>query len=206
MDENRKWVRPAGAGFIFMIAACIVYLVWWFVNYYPDSPYSNFAENLTGARIWEAMFLAVLALCIVGVMLIVYSFWHLQMDRSMLSAGKTAIVCIFCSVLLPFLISRIRFITLDIFLIIWWAFLELCSVNTIYGSHLMGEKTAKYSFVRTLTYTAVSLFLYIIYPVPPEYVRFVLGAVPIVLYTVDMVWLVGKIRKSGVVTKESKGR
>jgi len=42
MDENKKRIRPAGTGFLFMIIACVVYLIWWFVNYYPDSPYSNF--------------------------------------------------------------------------------------------------------------------------------------------------------------------
>lgn len=145
--------------------------------------------------IWGGMFLAVFVLCVVGVVLIVKSFKSLKIDRPMLSTGKTAIVCLILSVVLPLLISRIRFITLDIFLIIWWAFLELSTTNTMYGSHLMEERVAKNSFIRTLIYTAISLFLYIIYPFPPEYVRFVLGAVPIVLYSVDMSWMVVKMKK-----------
>jgi hypothetical protein len=100
------------------------------------------------------------------------------------------------SVLLPLLISRIRFITLDIFLIIWWVFLELCTANIMYGSHLMEKRVVKNSFIRTVIYTAISLFLYIIYPFPPEYVRFVLGAVPIILYAVDMSWMVMKMKNA----------
>jgi hypothetical protein len=53
MDENKKRIRPAGTGFLFMIIACVVYLIWWFVNYYPDSPYSNFLGNTVGMVIWE---------------------------------------------------------------------------------------------------------------------------------------------------------
>jgi hypothetical protein len=142
------------------------------------------------------MFLAVFVLCVVGVVLIVKSFKRLTIDRSMLSTGKTAVVCLALSVLLPLLISRIRFITLDIFLIIWWVFLELCTANIMYGSHLMEKRVVKNSFIRTVIYTAISLFLYIIYPFPPEYVRFVLGAVPIILYAVDMSWMVMKMKNA----------
>lgn len=196
MDENKKRIRPAGTGFLFMIIACVVYLIWWFVNYYPDSPYSNFLGNTVGMVIWGSMFLAVFVLCVVGVVLIVKSFKRLTIDRSMLSTGKTAVVCLALSVLLPLLISRIRFITLDIFLIIWWVFLELCTANIMYGSHLMEKRVVKNSFIRTVIYTAIGLFLYIIYPFPPEYVRFVLGAVPIILYAVDMSWMVMKMKNA----------
>lgn len=44
-NTNKKTLQSAGTGFIFMIAACVLYLIWWFINYYPDSPYSSFAEN-----------------------------------------------------------------------------------------------------------------------------------------------------------------
>lgn len=52
MDENRKTVQEAGRGFLFLIIACVVYLIWWFVNYYPDSPYRNFLKNPVGMIIW----------------------------------------------------------------------------------------------------------------------------------------------------------
>lgn len=196
MDANKKLIRPAGTGFLFMIIACVVYLIWWFVNYYPDSPYSNFMGNTVAMAIWGGMFLAVFVLCVAGVVMIVRSFKRLSIDQSMLSTGKTAVICLILSVALPLLISRIRFITLDIFLIIWWGFLELCSANIMFGAHLLDKRVAKNSFARTLIYTGISLLLYIIYPFPPEYVRFVLGAVPIILFAADMSWMVLKMRKS----------
>lgn len=194
-------MRPAIKGFCFMIAACVVYLVWWFVNYYPDSPYSGFLGNTVGMIIWGSMFAAVFVLCVAGVVLISRSFRQLSTDRAILKTRTAAIVCLAASVVLPLLISRFRFITLDIFLIIWWAFLELCTANVMYGSHLMEERAARRSVGRTLIYTGISLFLYIIYYIPPAYARFVLGAVPIVLYTVDMVWMVLQMKKQNIIPK-----
>ena len=194
MNENKKTVQQAGKGFMFLIIACVVYLIWWFVNYYPDSPYRNFLKNPVGMIIWGLMFLAVAILSVVGVILITKSFQKLSIDRSMLKGGRLLTVCICLSVILPLVISRIRFITLDIFLIIWWCFLELYSVNVLYGSHILEKPTTKRSMIRTMVYTLISLFLYIIYPFPSRYIRFVLGMVPIVLYAVDMSWLVKVIR------------
>ncbi len=195
MEENKKNVQQAEKGFRYLILACVVYLIWWFVNYYPDSPYRNFLKNRVGMIIWGSMFLIVAIMSIAGVILITKSFRKLSVDRSMLKGGKLVAVCICLSVLIPLLISRIRFITLDIFLIIWWMFLELYSVNVFYGSHILEKQTVKKSFIRTIAYALISLFLYIIYPFPSEYVRFVLGMVPIVLYAADMTWLVKKLRK-----------
>lgn len=194
MDNNRKAAQQAGKGFIHLIIACVVYLIWWFVNYFPDSPYRNFLKNPVGMTIWGLMFLAVAILSIAGVILIAKSFQKLAIDRSMLKSGRLVILCICLSICLPLIISRIRFITLDIFLIIWWMFLELYSVNVLYGSHILEKQTAKQSMIRTVVYTLISLFLYIIYSFPSPYVRFVLGMVPIVLYAVDMSRLVSVIR------------
>lgn len=177
-----------------MIIACAVYLIWWFVNYFPDSPYSDFLKKPVGLAIWITMFAAVFVLCLMGVILIVRGLRSLTVDRTVLSLRATAVLCIVSSVAFPLLISRIRFITLDIFLIIWWAFLELNTANILYGAHLMDPHTAGKSFARTLIYTGISLFLYIIYPFPPVYIRFILGAVPIVLYAADMTWMVLQMR------------
>lgn len=195
MENNRKNIRPAVKGFCFMIMACIVYLVWWFVNYFPDSPYSSFIGNPVGMAIWGGMFAAVFVLCVAGGILISRSFRRLVTDRAIVNMRTAVITCAAASVLLPLLISRLRFITLDIFLIIWWAFLELYTANIMYGSHLMEKRTAKRSAVRTLVYTGISLFLYIIYYLPPAYVRFVLGAVPIMLYSVDMIWMTLQMKR-----------
>lgn len=196
MENNRKNIRPAVKGFCFMIMACVVYLVWWFVNYFPDSPYSSFIGNPVGMAIWSGMFAAVFVLCVAGVIFISRSFRRLVTDRAIVNMRTAAIACAAASVLLPLLISRLRFITLDIFLIIWWAFLELYTANILYGSHLMEKRTAKRSAMRTLVYTGISLFLYIIYYLPPAYARFVLGAIPIVLYSVDMIWMSLQMKKA----------
>lgn len=195
ISENKKHLPSAIKGFTFMVISCAVYLVWWFVNYFPDSPFSNFLGNPVGMAIWGGMFIAVFILCLLGVILIVRSFRSLTTDRTVLSMRATAILCIISSVAFPLLISRLRFITLDIFLIIWWAFLELNTANILYGAHLMDPKTAGRSFSRTLIYSGISLFLYIIYPFPPEYIRFILGAVPIILYASDMAWMVSLMKK-----------
>lgn len=193
--ENRSHIIPAVRGFTFMIIACAVYLVWWFVNYFPDSPYSNFLTKPVGMAIWIGMFGAVFVLCLLGVISIVRGLRSLKTDRTVLSLRATAVLCIVSSVAFPLLISRLRFITLDIFLIIWWAFLELNTANILYGAHLIDPATAGRSFTRTLIYSGISLFLYIIYPFPPEYIRFWLGAVPIILYAADMTWMAGQMKR-----------
>lgn len=196
MDENKKEIHQAGKGLILIIIACAVYLIWWFVNYYPDSPYSNFLGNTIGMLIWGGMFLAVFILCLAGGLMIIRSFRHLNTDRSLLKARNLAITCLILSIILPLLISRIRFITLDIFLIIWWPFLELCLTDAMYGSHLMEKKTSQKAFIRVLIYTLISLIIYIFYPFPPVYIRFVLGAVPILMYGAEMSWMALKMKKS----------
>lgn len=194
-EKNKKIIRSVMHGFICMIIACGVYLIWWFINYYPDSPYSHFIGNTVGMAIWGAMFAAVFALCAIAVVLMTKSFRSLETGRGILKMKHVFYLCLIASVLLPLLIHFIRFITLDIFLIIWWAFLELFTANIMYASELMQKNTSQHSMIRTCIYTIVSLVIYIIYPFPSQYVRFILGAVPIFLYALDMSWMVRQMKE-----------
>lgn len=196
-EKNKNLIKQAMQGYICMIIACGVYLIWWFVNYYPDSPYSHFIGNKTGMAIWGVMFAVVFALCAIAVVLIAKSFRSLEITRGILKMKHIFYLCIIASVVLPLLINLIRFITLDIFLIIWWAFLELFTANIMYAAHLMKKTITQHSMIRTCVFTLISLVIYIIYPFPSQYIRFILGAVPIFLYAIDMSWMVIQMKKAG---------
>lgn len=181
-------------GYIFFIIACGIYMVWWALNYYPDSPFADFASDQTAAAIWIGMFLAVFVSAFTGFLFMVYGLMMLDRERRLFHVLPVFTICLAANFLLPILIRHIRPITSDIYLIIWWAFLEMCMANNMYGTDQLDIRNARHALIRIAIYTAVSLFIYIIYPFPPEYIRFWLGAVPIGLYAVDMWMLAEKMK------------
>ncbi|MGN0240972.1 MAG: hypothetical protein ACI4CS_04720 [Candidatus Weimeria sp.] len=190
-DCNTKGIRLIKHGYTAFITACIIYMFWWFINYFPASPFSDTGKDIVAAYIWTIMFIAVLGTALVGAGFLIFGSTGLLRDKTRRKVPilPLAAACVLATFILPAMIRHIRYITADIYLIIWWILLEASTIGTLYSIGRLDGKETKKALVRASAFTIVSLAIYIVYPFPPEYVGFVLGAVPIVLYAFDMALL-----------------
>ena len=165
-------------GNLLFAACCIVYLLWWSVAFRPD---------YTGPMLLKSILFLVTALFGIAALAVIIQ-GCLNADSPIryifiIGAGIAAYIVL---LLLTSFLMR-RQVTTELMLIVFWACMQICACDALYGAGVISRAAFLVMAVIVLIFAAAGMICYLKYYDLPPMTAFYDGMVPLILFAVCMI-------------------
>ena len=182
-DNERNYMisglsKTIMTGNLLFAGCCIVYLIWWSVAFRP-----GFTAPM-GVK--SALFLATAALGIAGLAYIIRGCQMAEGNNHFIAIMAVGAAIYIILILVTNLVMH-RTVTTELMLIVFWACMEICACNALFGSGLITAKAFTVLAVIVLVASIAGMICYLKYydlePMPAFYD----GMVPLILFALVMI-------------------
>ena len=173
-------VSDVRTGTVLLIVCCLFYLAWWCIAFNPSRSFPMAPKVV--------LFLCTAVAGVAGVLLSVQGLNELPDARRPVSSLAIVIgaVVVYLVLLVATSLLMHRQVTTELALITGWTALELCVVNALYGSEVLGGGAAVGTTVVIVVCAVLGMACYLAYYRLEPTKAFVDGMVPLILFAVAM--------------------
>jgi len=166
------------SGNLLFAGCCVVYLIWWSVAFRPG--YSA-AMSIKGG-----LFLLTAILGVMGLARIIQGCSSAEGGmRYMFIIAAGAVIYIVLLLLTNMLMHRQ--VTTELMLIVFWACMQICALNALYGEAAIGKVAFAVMAAIVVAAAAAGMICYLKYYDLPPMTAFYDGMVPLILFAVVMI-------------------
>lgn len=163
-----------------MIFCCIIYLIWWMFAFNPTKNFSSVPKII--------LFILTLFVGLLGIMFLVVGINKLPCIRENIHNLSIVAIGAVLYVVLLFVTNKIfhRQVTTELILIVGWAILQFCVINSVYKANEMNFPFSIIMIIFVFLAIIISLVCYLQYYKLKAIQAFYVGMIPLALFSIVM--------------------